>query len=93
MSPSRIVCLLKASRRYPSQRRGLLERALRLCQQALAANARDRDALLWLGIIWWQLGATHRGRAILNIVRVDEGDVGGCWPEDLCWSGETGKAM
>ncbi|WP_156478201.1 hypothetical protein [Alcanivorax sp. NBRC 102024] len=88
MSPSRIVRLLKASRRYPSQRLGLLERALRLCQQVLAANAGDCDALLWLGIIWWQLGATHRGRAILNIVRLGEGDVGVCFPEPSCWSGK-----
>ncbi len=88
MSPSRIVRLLKASRRYPSQRRGLLERALRLCQQALAANARDRDALLWLGIIWWQLGAIDRGRAILSIVRLADGDVGVCLPEASCWSGK-----
>ena len=74
MSPSRIVRLLKASRRYPSQRRGLLERALRLCQQALAANARDRDALLWLGIIWWHLGARRRGKALLSAI-VNSGDL------------------
>jgi len=68
MSSSRIARLLRASRRFPVQRRGLLERALRLSQQALAGNARDREALLWLGVIWWQLGARRRGRAILKAV-------------------------
>jgi len=68
MRSSRIARLLRASRRFPAQRRGLLERALRLSQQAVAGNARDREALLWLGIIWWQLGARRRGRAILRAV-------------------------
>jgi hypothetical protein len=66
MTSGRIARLLRASRRFPAQRRDLLERALRLCQQALAGNARDREAMLWLGLIWWQLGARRRGRAILR---------------------------
>ncbi|MGJ3256308.1 MAG: hypothetical protein ACFE0K_08275 [Alcanivorax sp.] len=68
MASSRIARLLRASRRFPAQRRGLLERALRLTQQALAGNANDGDALLWLGVIWWQLGARRRGRDILRSV-------------------------
>lgn len=68
MTSSRIARLLRASRRFPAQRRGLLVRALRLSQQALAGNALDREALLWLGLIWWQLGARQRGRAILRAV-------------------------
>ena len=68
MNRSRIARLLRASRRFPAQRRGLLERALRLSQQALAGHAQDREALLWLGVIWWQLGARRRGRAILRAV-------------------------
>lgn len=68
MNRSRIARLLRASRRFPAQRRGLLERALRLSQQALAGNAQDREALLWLGVIWWQLGARRRGREILRLV-------------------------
>lgn len=68
MNRSRIARLLRASRRFPDQRRGLLERALRLSQQALAGNIRDREALLWLAVIWWQLGARRRGREILRAV-------------------------
>jgi len=66
MSSSRVARLLRASRRFPLHRRGLLERALYLCQRRLAGNAGDREALLWLGVIWWQLGARRRGSEILR---------------------------
>ncbi|WP_156964927.1 hypothetical protein [Alcanivorax jadensis] len=73
MSSSRIARLLRASRRFPALRRGLLERALRLSQQALASNVEDRDALLWLGLIWWQLGARRRGREMLKALNHSQG--------------------
>ncbi|MCG8394932.1 MAG: hypothetical protein MI745_17805 [Pseudomonadales bacterium] len=62
----RLKRLLRATRRFPASRQGLLRRALRLTQQALAGNAEDRDAMLWLGILWWELGARRRGKEILG---------------------------
>ncbi|MEQ3620594.1 MAG: hypothetical protein ABNH42_04550 [Marinobacter sp.] len=73
MSSSRIARLLRASRRFPAHRRGLLGRALRLTQQALAGNANDGDALVWLGVIWWQLGARRRGREIFKALHRSPG--------------------
>lgn len=61
--------LLKASQRFPRQRQCLLRQALRMAQQALARNASDQEAVKWLGVVWWRLGAKQRGRALIGHAR------------------------
>ncbi|MED5387578.1 MAG: hypothetical protein VX793_01915 [Pseudomonadota bacterium] len=65
----RIARLVRAARRYPLLRRGLLVRALRLCQQALSTQGVNEERVLWLGIIWWQLGERRRGHDLFRAVQ------------------------
>lgn len=59
--------LLRSARRFPRHRQCLLRQALRVAQQSLAANAGDREAIKWLGVVWWKLGEARRGRALLRL--------------------------